>query len=186
MAATVRRRVPLLTGLLTIVSLALVFGAVSGAVPSHILPEVPAWAMAAIPHVNAVISLTAIATIIAGVRWIRRREIARHRRAMLVSLGLFATFLVLYLYRVAVHGTTEFGGPELLYTYLYLPVLGVHMLLAIVCIPLLYYVLLLGLTTQVSDLGETPHPDVGRIAAALWLTSFVLGFVVYLLLYWLF
>jgi putative membrane protein len=186
MDETVRRRVPLLTGLLTLVSLGLVVGAVTGALPSALLPRAPAWLFAAIPHVNAALSLTAIVTIVAGVRWIRRGAVARHRRAMLVSLALFATFLLLYLYRVAVLGPTEFAGPELLYTYLYLPLLAVHMLLAVVCIPLLYYVLLLALTHPVAALGDTSHPRIGRVAAALWVTSFALGVVVYAMLYWLF
>ena len=186
MTESVRRRVPLLTGLLTVVSLALVVGAVTGAVPRHLVPRAPGWFLAAIPHVNALVSLAAIGTILAGVRWIRRGHVVHHRRAMLASLGLFATFLLLYLYRVAIHGPTTFGGPEVLYTYLYLPLLAVHMVLAIVCIPLLYYVLLLALSHPVTDLGGTRHPRIGRVAASLWVTSFALGFAVYLLLYWLF
>ena len=180
----VRDRVRLVTTLLTAVSLALVFGAVGGVVPRAAIPRAPEFFIDAIPHVNAAVSLLAIATIVQGVRWIRRGQVARHRRGMLAALALFATFLVLYLYRVAVHGATEFGGPEVLYTWLYLPLLAVHMVLAIVCIPLLYYVLLLGLTRPVEELPGTLHPRVGRIAAPFWLVSFGMGVAVYVLLYW--
>jgi putative membrane protein len=65
----------------------------------------------------------------------------------------------------------------------YLPLLAIHIGLAIVCVPLLYYVLLLALTRPVTELPETPHRKVGRVAASLWLISFTLGVVVYAQLY---
>ncbi|MFB6178760.1 MAG: DUF420 domain-containing protein [Halorientalis sp.] len=178
-----RDRVPELTGLLTAISLALVFGAVLGMIPERHLPQAPHWVLSAIPHVNAVLSLVAILTILVGWRAIRAGNVARHRAAMVTSLILFAAFLVLYLYRVTLEGPTPFPGPATLEQYVYYPVLAIHILLAIVCIPLLYYVLLLAVTRPVSDLGDTLHPRVGRIAASLWLVSFGLGIVVYLLLY---
>jgi putative membrane protein len=84
---------------------------------------------------------------------------------------------------VSILGPSGFAGPEAVYQFVYLPVLAIHMLLAIVCIPLLYYVALLALTRPVSEIPGTKHKRIGRVAAALWLTSFVLGNVVYLLLY---
>lgn len=185
MQPQVRKRVPALTGLLTVVSLALVFGAVGGAIPEGLLPEI-AVLIDVIPHLNAVISLTAIGTILSGVRAIRRGEIRRHQVAMVASTILFGTFLVLYLYRVSVEGTTVFAGPDAIKQFVYLPVLAIHILLAIVCIPFVYYALLLASAYPVSELPETPHPRVGKIAASLWLISFALGIVVYLLLYILF
>jgi putative membrane protein len=178
-----RDRVPALTGLLTVVSLALVFGAVGGVIPQSLLPRAPDSVLAVIPHVNAAISATAIVTILSGVTFARRREFTRHRYAMVTSLVLFATFLVLYLYRLTLVGTTAFPGPEGVYTTVYLPVLAIHILLAIVCIPLLYYVALLALTRPLSDVFGTKHKRVGRVSATLWLVSFALGIVVYLLLY---
>jgi putative membrane protein len=139
--------------------------------------------IAAIPHVNAVVSTIAIVTILAGVVFARRHEFDRHRAMMLSSAGLFAVFLVLYLYKVALEGPAEFPGPDAIYRRVYLPLLAVHILLAVVCIPLLYYVLLLATTRPVSALVDTAHARVGRVAASLWLLSFVLGNAVYALLY---
>lgn len=184
MSRALRRRVPLVTGVLSAVSLALVIGAVGGLIPARVLPRAPDWVLAAIPHLNAAISATAILVILVGLRWIRAGRVGRHRRAMLTALALFGTFLVLYLYRIVLHGTTSFGGPDPIYRYVYLPVLGIHMLLAIVCIPLLYYVGLLAATRPIAAIRESPHPRIGRIAVSLWLTSFALGIVVYVLLYW--
>jgi len=178
-----RDRVPELTAVLSVVSLALVFAAALGAVPRDTIPRAPDAVMAAIPHVNAAVSSLAVVTILAGVAFARRRQFRNHRAAMLLSAGLFAVFLVLYLYKVALEGPADFPGPDAVYRQVYLPLLAVHILLAVVCIPLLYYVLLLAVSRPVSALADTAHARVGRVAASLWLLSFVLGNVVYALLY---
>lgn len=178
-----RDHVPTLTGLLSVVSLGLVFGAVLGVVPAEMLPRAPEAVLNTIPHVNAVISIIAIGTIASGWRAIRRGAVRTHRGLMVASLVLFVAFLALYLYKVALEGPAAFPGPETVYRFVYLPLLAVHITLAIVCIPLLYYVLLLALTHPVEVLPRTKHPHVGRVAASLWVTSFALGVVVYLLLY---
>jgi putative membrane protein len=178
-----RDHVPGLAATLTVVSLVLVFGAALGAVPRTVLPQAPEAVFAAIPHVNAVVSTVAIGTILLGVRAIRRGNWRRHRAFMLASLALFAVFLALYLYKVSVQGPAPFPGPDAVYRFVYLPTLAVHVLLAIVCLPLLYYVVLLALTHSVSELKGTAHARIGRVAASLWLVSFVLGNVVYAFLY---
>ncbi|WP_158056168.1 DUF420 domain-containing protein [Halorussus halophilus] len=178
-----KRHVPALTGVLSVVSLALVFSVALQVVPASALPRAPDAVLAAIPHINAAISVVAIGVIAAAWRSIRRGDVARHRTGMIAGVVLFATFLVLYLYRVALKGPTPFDGPDVVEQFVYYPVLGIHVLLAVVCIPLLYYVLLLALTRPVSELPATNHPRVGRIAASLWLVSFSLGIVVYLMLY---
>ena len=183
MQRQVRERVPSLTALLTAVSLALVVGAVRGYVPDGVLPRAPDAVLAAIPPVNAAISVVAIVVVLSGLRAVRRGDVASHRRRMLGAFGLFLAFLVLYLYRVALVGPTHFAGPGWVETVVYLPILVVHMGLAIVCLPLLYYVLLLAYSYPVGELAGTNHPRVGRVAAALWLISFALGVVVFLLLY---
>jgi putative membrane protein len=177
-----RENVPILTAVLSVVSLAVVFGAALQAIPTEPLPA-PEGLLTAIPHVNAVISLTALGTITAGVRAIRNGEVSKHRTLMVASFGLFVLFLALYLYRVAVLGPTEFPGPETIHTYVYLPILIVHIALAIVCVPFVFYALLLAGTRPVSDIYETNHRIAGKIAASLWLISFAMGIVVYSLLY---
>ncbi|ADQ66773.1 hypothetical protein C499_03408 [Halogeometricum borinquense DSM 11551] len=184
MAFRVRDNVPGVAAALSVVSLALVFGAVLGYIPASLLPHVSESALDLIPHVNAVLSTTAIVTIVLGVRAIRRGNVARHRALMLSTLGLFIGFLVLYLYRLTIlEGPTEFPSQGVVYQFVYLPTLAVHILLAIVCIPLLYYVLLLAVTRPIEEIYETRHKTVGRVAASLWLVSFVLGDVVYTLLH---
>ncbi|WP_284014007.1 DUF420 domain-containing protein [Halobaculum litoreum] len=170
-------------GAVSAVALAAVFATAGGLVPAGLLPRAPSGVVEAIPTVNAVVSLAAIATILAGVRAARGRDFVAHRRFMLASTALFGVFLVCYLYRIALVGTTDFGGPAVVERFVYLPLLAVHILLAVVCVPLVVYVLTLGATRPVAELFDTAHKRVGRVAASLWVVSFALGVVVYALLY---
>ncbi|QCS41921.1 DUF420 domain-containing protein [Natrinema versiforme] len=179
-----RERVRLLTGVLSVVSLAVVFAAAGGRIPPSSVPAAPEWVIDVIPLVNAVISAVAIGTITVGWRAIRRGRIERHRVTMLASFGLFAGFLALYLYRLTVTGGPQpFPGPDAVYQFVYLPLLAIHIFLAIVCIPLLYYVLLLAASRPVTEIPQTSHARIGRVAATLWLISFSLGIVVFVLLH---
>lgn len=182
MELRIKDNVPAVTGLLTVISLALVFGAALRVIPPSVFPHVDAL-ITVIPHLNAAISLIAIGTICAGWYFIRNGAIEKHRLAMVTSFVLFVVFLALYLYRVILEGPTTFPGPTAIKTYFYLPLLAVHIFLAIVCVPLLYYVLLLAATRPVSEIYATNHRRIARIAAPLWLISFTLGVVVYVLLY---
>jgi putative membrane protein len=166
----------------TLASLALIFGAVLQVVPPAFFPRAPSLFVAAIPTINAALIILTFVVVTLGWRWIRRDEVRKHRVAMGAGVTLFLTFLVLYLYRVALEGPTVFPKTGLVRTVYYV-VLAVHVVLAVVCLPLLYYVLGLALTRPVADLRGSRHPRVGRVAAALWLVSCALGVVVYLLLY---
>jgi putative membrane protein len=183
MDAAYRRLTPAVTAVLSSLSIALVFAVAGGIVPSGTLPAVSGDLLAAIPHINAALSCIALVTILLGIRAIRVGDIARHRALMFASFGVFLVFLAGYLYRVAIAGPTEFQGPALVRTYVYYPILVVHVSLAVLCIPLLYHTLLLAATYPTRELSETIHPRLGRIAAPLWLLSFALGLAVYLLVY---
>ena len=183
MMAMVRRHLLITSLTVSLVAVGAVFAAVLGLLPAALLPVAPSVVLAAIPHVNAILSTTAIVTIVLAVRAIRRGDVVRHRRLMLTTVGLFTAFLVLYLYKVIIVGPVAFRGPTAVYERIYLPVLAVHITLAVVCIPFVAHALLLGLTHEVRELYQTRHLLVGRIGAALWLISFALGNLVYLLAY---
>lgn len=176
------RRARVVAAVLSLVALAAVFAAAGRVLPAALLPRSEAL-VTAIPHLNAALSVGALLAIGVGVRAIRDGRVTRHRAAMLTAFVQFVAFLGLYLYKVILAGPATFEGPDLLYTYLYLPLLAVHILLAVVCVPLLFYVLALAGLHPVSALPRTDHPRVGRVAAGLWAVSFVLGLVVYALLY---
>jgi len=178
----VREHVPATASVLSVVSLALVFAAALRVIPAELLPRAPEAVVDAIPHLNAVISLVAFFLIVAGVRAIRQGGVERHQKLMGSAFGLFALFLVAYLYRVALVGPTPFPASGLLETA-YNVILGIHITLAVVCVPLLFYTLLLAWTHSVSEIPQTNHRKIGKIAAPLWAISFALGVVVYLLIY---
>jgi putative membrane protein len=177
-----RDRVPELTAVLSIVSLAVVFGTAGGLVPSGALPRVTPL-VEVIPHLNAALSAAALVTIAIGIRAVKGGNVARHRTAMVTTTMLFLGFLTLYLYRIALEGPSAFPGPETVYQFVYLPTLAIHILLAVFSIPFVYYVLLLAVTRPITAIRESPHPRVGKIAASLWFVSFALGIVIYGLLY---
>ncbi|WP_181686519.1 DUF420 domain-containing protein [Halorhabdus salina] len=182
MRSSVRGHVGGLAAVLSVVSLAIIFGTVGGVVPSSLLPRAPETLITAIPHLNAAMSALALVAIVGGVRAIHRQNVHAHRQRMGAAFVLFVAFLSLYLYRLTLEGTTHFGGPAAIEP-VYLLILAIHVSLAILCVPLLFYVLLLAYAYEPAELSTTPHPRIGRIAAALWAISFALGIVVYLLLY---
>ncbi|ARS91676.1 DUF420 domain-containing protein [Natrarchaeobaculum aegyptiacum] len=179
-----RERVRPVTAILSVVSLAIVFAAAGGQIPPSLVPDAPGWLLDAIPHVNVVISAAAIVTIALGWRAIRRGNVDRHRILMVTSFLLFAAFLVLYLFRlISTGGPDPFPGPDAVYRFVYLPVLAIHIFLAVVCVPLVYYALVLAMAYPIEELPRTNHARFGRYAASLWLISFSLGIVVYVLLH---
>ncbi|MFW5939588.1 MAG: DUF420 domain-containing protein [Halolamina sp.] len=180
--ATVRDRTLGVATILSVVALALVFAAALRVVPADALPQAPPVVVDAIPHLNALVSAAAFGCVVAGVRAIREGNVERHRRLMGTAFGLFAVFLVGYLYRVALVGPTAFPGGGPLETA-YNAILGVHVTLAVICVPLLFYTLLLAWSHPVSDIPSTNHRKVGKVAAPLWAISFALGVVVYLMIY---
>ncbi|MFB6201155.1 MAG: DUF420 domain-containing protein [Halorhabdus sp.] len=182
MRSTVRTHVSAVTVGVTAVSLALIGSVVGGVVPNAVLPRAPDALLDVLPHVNALLSALALVAIGTGVAAIRRGNVNAHRRRMSGAFALFVVFLASYLYRISLEGPTTFAGPAAIEPVYYL-LLAVHVGLAIVSLPLLYYVLLLAYSYDTQELSATAHPQIGRIAAPLWAVSFALGIVVYLALY---
>lgn len=99
------------------------------------------------------------------------------------ALGLIFLFLVMYVTRIYLGGVKEFPGPEIVYYYVYLPILIIHLVLSIICIQPVLYVALIAFTHKIEDIPRTRHRLVGRIAVPMWILSLALGLVVYILLY---
>ena len=174
------RRHPLsVTVALTVVGYALVVGTFLLDLP--IYPELTQGQVNMLTHAIALINAGATALLIAGWYWIRAGAVAKHRLAMLSAFALILLFLVVYLLRVGGGGEKYFVGPDPVY-YAYLVMLAVHVILSIVAVPVVVYALTLGLTHSPDELARTSHARVGRIAAASWILSLVLGIVTYLLL----
>jgi putative membrane protein len=169
----------ILTALLSVIGYVLVGGALSGAIP--LFPSLGRDTVVLFGDLIAVVNLMALSSILLGYRFIRQDDVRRHRAAMLTAFSLIMVFLVLYLWKTG-------GGFEkaILATGLvkvaYLAMLGIHILLSVVAVPVVLYAVILGLTHTPEELAETAHPRVGRVAVVTWSVSLALGIVTYLLL----
>ena len=126
---------------------------------------------------NATLNLTSTLFLLAGYRFIKRKEAHRHRWAMLGAVTSSGLFLVFYLLRYSLTGTHRFAG-EGLAKAAYLGILFSHMILAAVIVPLILRLLFLVWKDRFED-----HARLARWTFPLWLYVSVTGLLVYLLLY---
>jgi len=159
---------------ITVVGYALVMNAFEQIVP--IFPTIPESTVRLLSSVIVVINAATLTTLLAGVYFIKQRQIDRHRAAMVTAVVLEFGFLVLYLWKVG-------GGGELYiqasgaFKMAYLAILAVHLVCSALAVPVVVYAVLLGLTHTPSELAETSHARVGRIAVLVWSISLALGIV---------
>ena len=169
------------TAVLTAVAYAVVLGTFAGVVPGY--PELTRGTIDALSHLTAVANLVTVAAISLGWYWIKQRRIREHAGAMSVATLSILAFLVMYLTRIGGGGQKALAGdPHTAIELAYLGMLAVHILLSMIAVPLVIFVLVLALSVPPDRLGATRHPQIGRVAAATWLVSLVLGLGAYLIL----
>ncbi len=107
---------------------------------------------------------------------IKKRETA-HKNCMMVAVVASIIFLIGYLTRHVLTGTTYFqGGPVA--KKIYLSILYSHMTLAVVTAPLVYRLLFLAKKERFEE-----HKLMGRWVFPIWMYVSITGIVVYALLY---
>ncbi len=180
--AGAKERPGALTLLLSVVGYAAVLGVFLVPQFQALFPELSRATVDILTHAIAAVNTVTIVTLSLGIYWIRRGEVKKHAAAMTTSFALIIVFLGMYLPRVAGGGTKYFVGPDLA-NIIYLIMLAIHIALSVLAVPVVLYAVILGLTHSERELRhETRHATVGRIAAASWLLSLVLGVIAYLLL----
>ena len=175
------------TAVVSVVGYALVAGAVLGTIP---IPDIGRGTVILLSDLIAIVNTVALSLLVAGYWFVRRGDVRRHRAAMLTAFGLIMVFLVMYIVKVGggfeKSLVIEAGQPLAAYAgtvhLVYLAMLIVHIFLSVVAVPVVLYAVVLGLTVPVSELRETAHPRVGRIAVAAWTLSLFLGVLTYILL----
>ncbi|UPV99519.1 DUF420 domain-containing protein [Halorussus gelatinilyticus] len=181
--STAKRRVRdnprAVTAVLSVLGYVLVLGTFAGVLP--IYPELERATVDLLSHTIAVVNTFALTAIVLGVRWIRRGDVRKHRAAMLTAFSLIILFLVLYLTKLGGGGEKHIDAAGLAY-YAYIAMLAVHIVLSAVSVPVVVHAVVLGLSHTPSELRDTAHAKVGRIAVAAWGLSLALGIVTYLLL----
>jgi putative membrane protein len=127
--------------------------------------------------VNATLNGTAAVLLLSGRIAIARRRARTHRALMLGAFCVSAVFLCSYLTRVALTGThidPHHGWVH----WTYLAVLGTHMTLAILVVPLVIVALVAAWRKRFAR-----HRAVARWTFPIWLYVSVTGVVVYVMLY---
>lgn len=182
-----RNRPWAITTVVSAVGYALVAAAFAGVFP---VPEIETGTVNLLADLIAVVNTVALTSLLLGVLFIRRGEVRKHRAAMLSAFGLIMLFLVLYLLKVGggfeksivIESGQFLAGYAGIVRPAYLAMLAVHVLLSVVSVPVVLHAVVLGLTHSPSELPETIHPRVGRIAVVAWTLSLSLGVFTYFLL----
>jgi putative membrane protein len=168
----------LVTTVLSILGYALVIGAFGGLLP---IPEIGRDTVILLGDAIAVVNTLALSAIVAGVYFIRTDQVRKHRAAMLTAFALIMVFLVMYLVKVGAGFEKAILAEGVVY-YAYLGMLAVHILLSALAVPVVLHAVVLGLTHSPSELRDTIHKRVGRVAVGAWGLSLALGVITYLLL----
>jgi uncharacterized membrane protein YozB (DUF420 family) len=123
--------------------------------------------------------LNGIATICLAVGWIfiRRRDIPRHRAAMLSAFAMSALFLASYLIYHANVGSVPFQGQGPIRA-VYFTILITHIVLAALILPLALVTLSRALSQRFDR-----HRRIARWTLPIWLYVSVTGVVIYVMLY---
>jgi putative membrane protein len=134
--------------------------------------------LAFLPALDAILNALCAVFLIAGYRYIMRREITRHRNSMFGAFIVSSVFLVAYIVNHVLHGDLLFPRSHPTARWLYLWVLLTpHILLAIVCLPMILITFFLSLT------GRFPaHRRLARWTYPIWLYVSISGVVVYAML----
>lgn len=129
-----------------------------------------------LPHLNAVINSAASVALVAGVIFIKNKNIAMHRASMTTAFGLGAIFLVSYVIYHGAAESTSFGGEGWIRPVYYF-LLITHIILAAVALFPILFAYYYGLTDQ-----QEKHRKVVKFAFPIWLYVTVTGVIVYLMI----
>jgi putative membrane protein len=129
-----------------------------------------------LPALNAILNGLAAIALLIGFAFIRSKRIAAHRAAMFTAFGFSTLFLISYILHHKLHGDIVYPrDADFRTTYLWL--LGTHIVLAIVALPMI-------LTTFFFSLsGRIPmHRKIARWTFPIWLYVSVTGVITYVML----
>jgi putative membrane protein len=135
--------------------------------------EAPLW----LPLLNSLLILISGVFLTLGYIFIRRKQIERHRKAMLTATTFAALFLVVYVSRALLFETKLFAGDGWTRA-VYLTILVSHTILAIAVGPLVLVTLRRALRGDFLK-----HRRIARVTAPIWAYVVVTGWIIYLMLH---
>ena len=129
-----------------------------------------------LPALNAVLNGLSATALLLGYTFVRARRIAAHRASMFTAFAFSSLFLVSYIAHHALHGDVRYPL-HAAFRSIYLWLLGSHIILAIVALPLILITFFLSLS------GRIPmHRKVARWTFPIWLYVSVTGVITYVML----
>ncbi len=150
------------------------------AVVIYLLPSQAAGdAPSVLATLNACLNASASVCLLAGFWFIKKKNVAAHRRAMLAAFGLSCMFLLTYLMHHAQVGSVPFRGQGAIRT-VYFALLLPHIVLAALVVPLALLTIYRGWTTRVEA-----HRKIAKITLPIWLYVSLSGVGLYWMLYFL-
>jgi putative membrane protein len=122
--------------------------------------------LAGLNAVSATLLVSALVAIKQGLR-------ERHKRLMVINLGVSALFLVVYLTQQVMVGHSRFPGDDWVRT-VFLWILTTHTILAVALVPLVLRTFFLGFKERFAE-----HKKIARWTFPIWLYISVTGVVIY-------
>ena len=136
---------------------------------------IPDAVIALMPPFQAAMNALAIALLGAGFYFIRTGNRVMHRNCMIVTLAVSSVFLVSYVTYHALVGYQPFAGEGLIRP-LYFTLLGSHIVLAAIIVPLVLATVWFAARGQFDR-----HPRIARWTLPIWMYVSLSGVIVYVL-----
>jgi putative membrane protein len=130
-----------------------------------------------LPTLNATLNALSGLCLLAGYYFIRRKQVEKHRRAMLSAFWVSVVFLVSYLIHHARVGSVPYQGTGVMRT-VYFVILIPHIILAAAVVPLAIVTIRRGLAGHIDK-----HRPLARVTLPIWLFVSLTGVIVYFMLY---
>lgn len=139
---------------------------------------------------GVLLSITAAYLVaLAGARSARHHEVSTHARQMIRAGTIVGIWLIAYVTKQLLFGRERFGGTEVQYWSLYVPVFSAHMLLAVATIGVGTYNLYQGLTrlrygsVGAMASGMSLHRRLGKFLVWSFTGTMLTAYLVYLMLF---
>lgn len=141
-------------------------------------PEGGEQTLTFLPLLNCILNALSASCLIAGFLAIKWRRPVTHIRWMLAAFLASTLFLVSYILHHHLHGDSKFPEDNPLRPA-YLGILASHVLLSIVCLPMVLMTFFLGLSGRLSS-----HKRIAKFTFPIWLYVSVTGVLIFALLKW--
>lgn len=144
----------------------------------NIFPDkstIPSWVLL-LPRLNAILNAICSILLLLSLYFIKRKQIATHKKINITTFILSSLFLVSYIIFHATGIKTTYGGTGMIRTVYYF-ILITHIILAAIVLPLVLFSFQKGLQMKIES-----HKRLVRWSYPIWLYVTVTGVIVYIMI----